>query len=142
MGGLTRCWNAWLRLRECVHTLKPCRVAILLVLAGLAFLLLASQGEDVARALAERRTNDEISSQAFFFFAATLAWSFSAWYWARTLLSLRLPGMDLVDRRSQGVRIWTPRLLGVFAALGVAAAFHKAAAGYAADEHPEVKQLL
>jgi len=139
---LTGLWNAWLRLRDHVHALKPCRVAILFVLAGLAFLLLASQGEDVARALAERRTNDEISSQAFFFFAATLAWSLSACYWARTLLSLRLPGMDLVDRRSQGVRIWTPRLLGVFAALGVAAAFHKAAAGYAADEHPEVKQLL
>ena len=51
---VTRWWEAWLRLRERVHALKPCRVAILLVLAGLAFLLLASQGEDVARALAER----------------------------------------------------------------------------------------
>jgi len=135
-------WNAWLRLRDHVHALKPCRMAILFVLAGLAFLLLASQGEDVARALAERRTNDAMSSQALCFFAATLAWSLSAWYWARTMLSLRLPGMELVGLRSQGVRIWTPRLLGFFAALGVAAAFQKAAGGYAIDEHPEVRELL
>ena len=134
-------WNAWLRLRDCVHTLKPCRVAILLVLAGLAFLLLASQGEDVARALAERRTNDVISSQAFWFFAAVLAWSLSAWYWARTMLSLRLPGMES-DRHVHGVQIWTPRLLGFAAPLGVAAAFYRAAGGYAIDEHPEVRQLL
>jgi len=141
MGGLTRGWHAWLRLRECVHTLKPCRVAILLVLAGLAFLLLASQGEDVARALAERRTNDVISSQAFWFFAAVLAWSLSAWYWARTMLSLRLPGMQS-DRPVHGVQIWTPRLLGFAAPLGVAAAFYQAAGGYTIDEHPEVKDLL
>jgi len=139
---LTGYWKAWLRLRDHVHALKPCRVAILLVLAGLAFLLLASQGEDVARALAERSTNDGLSSEAYFFFAATLAWSMSAWYWARTMLSLRLPGMGLVSRRSQGVRIWTPRLLGFFAALGVAAAFHKAEIGYDANEHPEVTKLL
>src|ERR1041384_3538131 len=88
--------SAWMRLRDYVHALKPCRVAVLLVLAGLAFLLVASQGEDVARALAERRTNDAMSSQALCFFAATLAWSLSAWYWARTMLSLRLPGMELV----------------------------------------------
>src|SRR5580765_7187054 len=125
MSGLTRCWSAWLRLRVCVHALKPCRVAILLVLAGLAFLLLASQGEDVARALAERRTNDVISSQAFWFFAAVLAWSLSAWYWARTMLSLQLPGMER-GRRVHGVQIWTPRLLGFAAPLGVAAAFYKA----------------
>src|SRR3954465_640123 len=141
MGGLTRCWNAWLRLRDHVHALKPCRMAILLVLAGLAFLLLASQGEDVARALAERRTNDVISSQAFWFFAAVLAWSLSAWYWARTMLSLRLPGMDH-DRRAHGVRIWIPRLLGFAAPLGVAAAFYRAAGRYAIDEHPEVRALL
>src|ERR1044071_2713270 len=105
---LTRLWNRWLGLRHCVHALKPCRVAILLVLAGLAFLLLASQGEDVARALAERRTNDVISSQAFWFFAAVLAWSLSAWYWARTMLFLRLPGIES-HRHAHDVRIWTPR---------------------------------
>jgi hypothetical protein len=98
----------------------------------------------VARALAERRTNsgDDLSPQAFFFFAATLAWSASAWYWARTMLSLRFPGMEHSGRRTQGLRIWTPRLLGFFAALGVAAAFHKAEIGYDASEHPEVAKLL
>ncbi|HEV8106347.1 MAG TPA: hypothetical protein VGP97_02415, partial [Burkholderiales bacterium] len=52
---LLRCaapfWHAWLWVRERLYALKPCRSAILLVLAGLAFLLVASQGEDVARAL-------------------------------------------------------------------------------------------
>src|SRR5262249_12640169 len=71
-----------------------------------------------------------------------LAWSLSAWYWARTMLSLRLPGMEQVDRRTHRLRIWTPRLLGFFATLGVAAAFQKAAGGYAADEHAQVKELL
>src|SRR5262245_44827709 len=140
---LTGLCNAWMRLRDDVHALKPCRVAILLVLAGLAFLLVASQGEDVARALAERRTNDPIISwQAIWFFVASLAWSLSAWYWARTMLSLTLPGLEQVDRRTHRLRIWTPRLLGFLATLGLAASFHKAAGGYAAGEHTQVKQLL
>ena len=51
-------------------------------------------GRDVARALAERRTGDSRAVwQTFWFFAATLAWSLSAWYWARVMLRLRLPGV-------------------------------------------------
>lgn len=134
--------NTWLWLRERALALKPCRVAILLVFAGLAFLLLASQGEDVARALAERRTNDRISTQAFWFFVASLAWSLSAWYWARVMLFLRLPGVPEGNGRLLGLRTWTPRLLGFVATLGVAAAFYKASLGYEADEHREVKDLL
>lgn len=142
MGWLRPLSHGWGWLRERALALKPCRVAILLVVAGLAFLLLASQGEDVARALAERRTNDRISTQAFWFFAASLAWSLSAWYWARVMLVLKLPGVPEGDGRLNGLRIWTPRLLGFVATLGVAAAFYKASLGYAPDEHPEVKALL
>ena len=135
--------HGWLWLRERMYALKPCRVAILLVLAGLAFLLLASQGVDVARALAERRTNDRISTQAFWFFVASLAWSLSAWYWARTMLFLRLPGVPEDSARLHGLRTWTPRLLGFFATLGVAAAFYKASLGYEDIEaNREVKELL
>ena len=43
---LTPLCRAWLWVRECAYALKPCRSAIILVLAGLAFLLLASQGEE------------------------------------------------------------------------------------------------
>ena len=136
---ILRCWT---ELRERALALKPCRVSILLVLAGLAFLLLAEQGEDVARALAERRSAEPFSWQAFWFFAASLAWSLSAWYWARVMLSLKLPGVPGHERRLVRVRTWTPRLLGFLATLGVAAAFYKASRGYAPEEHPDVKRLL
>jgi len=42
---LTPLWHAWLGLRERALALQPCRVSILLVFAGLAFLLLAALGE-------------------------------------------------------------------------------------------------
>ena len=139
---LTALWRAWLWLRERAFALQPCRVAILLVFAGLAFLLLAAQGEDVARALAERRSADPHSWQVFWFFAASLAWSLSAWYWARVMLSLKLPDVPPQNRRLDRLRTWTPRLLGFLATLGVAAAFYKASLGYEANEHQDVKKLL
>ena len=134
--------HAWLWVRSRAYALKPCRSAILLVLAGLAFLLLASQGEDVARALAERRTNDSFSTQALAFFAASLVWSLSAWYWARVMLTLKLPGVPGDERRLHRLHTWTPRLLGFLATLGVAATFYKASLGYEVHEYPEVKKLL
>ena len=137
-----RCGSAWLWLRERALALKPCRVAIVLVFAGLAFLLVAAQGEDVARALAERRSTDPYSWQVFWFFTASLAWSLSAWYWARVMLSLKLPGVPEPDPRLDRLRTWTPRLLGFLATLGVAAAFYQASQGYQADEHQDVKELL
>lgn len=135
--------NLWLRIREYAATLKPCRLPILFVLGGLAFLA-SSQGEDVARALAERRSGDAHAIwQARWFFAATLAWSLSAWYWARATLFLRLPGVPgLGDEHVRRLREWTPRLLGFIAALGVAVAFYRAATGYAPNEQEDVQALL
>ena len=118
----TRLWHAWLWLHHRLAALKPCRVPILMVVAGLAFLLLAAQGEDVARALAERRSA-EASWQPFWFFAASLGWSLSAWYWARVMLMLKLPGVPAEQAGLDRLRTWTPRLLGFFATLGVALAF-------------------
>jgi len=135
-------WHAWLGLRDRAVALQPCRVPILMVVAGLAFLLLAAQGEDVARALAERRSNDPYSWQTFWFFTASLAWSLSAWYWARTMLFLKLPGVPEQQAGLDRLRTWTPRLLGFFATLGVAAAFYKASLGYEPGEHEDVKDLL
>src|SRR6185295_16399163 len=139
-------WEAlckgWEWLRERARALKPCRVPIILVLAGLAFLLLASQGEDVARALAERRSGTVNASQTFWFFAATLAWTLSAWYWARVMLFLRLPGVPEQKPELQRLRTWTPRLIGFAAALGVALSFYRAASGYAPGEHDDVQELL
>ncbi|MGH8692164.1 MAG: hypothetical protein ACREUS_14155 [Burkholderiales bacterium] len=134
--------QAWLWVLERAQAMKPCRVAIVLVFAGLAFLLLASQGEDVARALAERRSGDERSWQPFWFFAASLAWSLSAWYWARVMLFLKLPGVPEQDPRLLRWRTWVPRALGFLATLGVAAAFYKASRGYLPAEHAYVRDLL
>jgi len=134
---------AWQWLRDCAAALKPCRVSAILVFAGLAFLLLAEQGEDVARALAERRSADSrAASQTFCFFAATLAWALSAWYWARAMLYVSFPGTQAQDPRFQRLRTWAPRLLGFIATLGVAAAFYRASSGYEAKEHADVVQLL
>jgi len=134
--------EAWLWMRERMLAMKPCRVPIVLVAAGLAFLLLSSQGEDVARALAERRSDDATSWQPFWFFAASLAWSLSAWYWARVMLFLRLPGVPEQDPRLHRWRTWAPRLLGFLATLGVAAAFYKASLGYVRADHAYVQELL
>lgn len=139
---LATLWHAWLRAREWLLALKPCRVPIVMVGAGLAFLLLASQGEDVARALAERRTGELDASQTFWFFTASLAWSLSAWYWARVMLFLKLPGVPEDGSGLLVLRTWVPRLLGFSATLGVAAAFYSASRGYAPEEHPDVKYLL
>ena len=139
---LARLWRAWLWVREGAFALKPCRVPAILVLAGLAFLLLAAQGEDVARALAERRSADShATSQTFWFFAATLAWALSAWYWARAMLYVAFPGVTQ-EARFATLRTWVPRLLGFVATLGVAAAFYRAARGYAPNEHADVVELL
>jgi hypothetical protein len=131
---LAALYAGWLWIRERMLVLKPCRVAIVMVFAGLAFLF-ADQGQDVLRALAEHRTGDRNHWQPVVFFGAVLAWSLYAWYWARVMLYLEFPGIpDSKGRRAHRQRKWTPRLLGFVAALGVAAALHFASRGYAEGE--------
>lgn len=132
----------WAALRERIAALKPCRVAVLMVLASAAFLILAPQGQDVVRALAERQSSHRDDWQRVFFFAATLAWSLYAWYWARVMLFLRFPGVPEYARHLQRIRTWAPRLIGFVATLGVAYALYRASRGYAPDEHGEVRELL
>lgn len=138
---LTPLYNVWVWVRVRLLVLKPCRFAVLMVGAGLAFLILA-QGQDVLRALAEQQGGNRDAWQRFFFFAAALVWSLSAWYWARVMLLLWFPGPLEGDSRLQGLRIWAPRAIGFVAIFGVALAFYLASRGYADDEHPEVKGLL
>jgi hypothetical protein len=138
---LTPLRNAWIWVHVRLLVLKPCRVATLMVVAALAFLIVA-QGQDVMRALAEQQTHDRDAWQRFFFFGGAIAWSLYAWYWARVMLFLRFPGVPESDPHLQGLRIWAPRVIGFVAMLGVAAALYLASRGYAAEEHPEVKRLL
>src|SRR6185436_59249 len=132
----------------CDHALalKPIRVAALLVIGGGAFLL-GDQGVAVVRALAEHgqgrlRNNDQHAlAQTGAFFAAVLAWSLSAWYWGRTMLRLRLPGVPK-ELAWPWVRTWAPRLLGFAAALCVAVSLYRASRGYDSNEHKDVHDLL
>ena len=134
--------NGWDGVLERLLALKPCRFAVLMVLAGLTFLIWAPQGEDVMRALAEQQTGNRDQWQRIFFFAAALAWSFYAWYWARVMVSLKFPGVPGYEAHLQTFRTWAPRVIGFVAMLGVAAALYLASRGYDPDEHPEVKRSL
>lgn len=133
--------RAWACLRERLLALKPCRVSVLMVLAGLVFFLAVPQGEDVVRALAEREPGPSDEWHRACFFVAALAWSWSGWYWARVMLSLKFPDVP-GDARLNRMRIWVPRLLGFLATFGVAAALYLASLGYDDREHHAVKLAL
>lgn len=139
---LTPLHNGWLWLHQYLLVLKPCRFALIMVVAGLVFLVAAPQGQDVVRALAEQQTGNRDAWQRFFFVAGALAWSLYAWYWARVMMFLRFPGVPGNEPGLLGFRIWMPRLAGFAATLGVAVSLYLASRGYDEREHPEVKRLL
>lgn len=104
--------------------LRPTRFSLLMIAGGVIAFLLVDQGQDVLRRLAE--------SDAYLWFAAisllaVWAWTLSAWYWARTLLSL--------ERWETGsrLRVWLPRILGTLGWLGWTAALARACRAYHFD---------
>ncbi len=134
--------DRWLWILKWLTVTRPARVAVLMVLAVLAFLILSDQGRDVVRALAERQSGARDDWQWIFFFAGVLAWSLYAWYWARVMLRLAFPGVPGNEPQYLGYRTWMPRTLGALAALGVSLALYRAAQGYSQAEHWEVRELL
>lgn len=139
LSGLRRRWRTLL---EWVAVVRPARLPLLMVGAVLVFLTVSGQGRDVVRALAEHQSGAQDDWQRILFFAAVLAWSIYAWYWARVMLRLGFPGVPGNEPRFHGLRTWLPRLLGTVAALGVAGALALAARGYAEDEYHAVRSLL
>jgi hypothetical protein len=131
----------WKNLRRAFAALKPCRASIVLVLAALVFLLVP-QGQDVMRVLAERKSAHQDDWERFFFFSGVLVWTVSAWYWARVMLRLELPGVPPGARGLQRLRTWAPRLIGTAAPLGVAASLYLASRGYDTSESNDVADLL
>src|SRR5260221_1621728 len=132
----------WLWIVEWLVVTRPARMAVLMVLAVLVFLIVSGQGQDVLRALAEHQSGALDDWQRFFFFAGVLAWSASAWYWARVMLRLAFPGVPGNERELLRYRTWMPRALGTAATLGVSLALYLAAQGYAAQEHAQVREIL
>jgi hypothetical protein len=139
---LKRLYDLWLCFLDRLVATKPARFAVIMVAAVLVFLVISEQGQDVVRALAERQSDANEKGQRIFFFAGVLAWSLSAWYWARVMLRLSFPGVPGNVEELRRYRTWMPRWLGALAAAGVAAALWLAARGYSESEHPQVRALL
>ena len=133
--------DVWLCVLDRLVATKPARFAVIMVAAVLLFLV-AEQGQDVVRALAERQTGESEKWQRILFFAGVLAWSVYAWYWARVMLRLSFPGVPGNEPSLLRLRTWTPRALGTIATLGVAAALYRASLGYAPEGYAPVRELL
>ena len=121
----------WHWIRDLWLALKPCRLSLLLVAAGLAFLFLSDQGLDTLRDFAERRAADQRAwSQLLFFLLGGFLWAFGSWYWARLMYYVRLD--DRLPKKPwvRWIQTWLPRLIGLGAILGLALAFWRAAAPY------------
>ncbi len=118
----------WLLLR--LRATKPARLAVLMVLAVLVFLMVSEQGRDVVRALAEREAGASDDLQRIAFYGGVLAWSIYAWYWARVMLRLNFHDVPGDEEELHFYRTWMPRLLGTLAAAGVAGALYLAAQDY------------
>jgi len=121
----------WRWTRDIGRALKPCRLSLLLVAAGLAFLFLSDQGLDTLRDFAERRAaNPHAWSQILFFLLGGFLWAFGSWYWARLMYYVRLD--DALPKKPwvRWIQTWLPRLIGLAAVLGLALAFCRAAAPY------------
>ena len=121
----------WRWARHIGLVLKPCRLSLLLVAAGLAFLFVSDQGLDTLRDFAERRAaNPQVWNQTLFFLLGGFLWAFGSWYWARLMYYVRLD--DALPKKSwvHWTQTWLPRFIGLSAMLGLALAFYRAAAPY------------
>ena len=137
LGTLFRATKAiWDWVKDLGAIVMPCRFSVIMLLAGLAFLILAPQGQDVLRALAETKSGFlALFIPLLLFFLAMVIWGLNAWYWARVMLRFRFDEpRDLPPERKarrKAFRKHVPRILGVAAFLVAAAAFAMAARPYA-----------
>ena len=121
----------WHWTRNIGLVLKPCRLSLLLVAAGLAFLFISDQGLDTLRDFAERRAaNPQVWNQTLFFLLGGFLWAFGSWYWARLMYYVRLDDTLPKQYWVHWTQTWLPRLIGLSAILGLAWAFYCAAAPY------------
>ncbi|WP_432823193.1 hypothetical protein [Trichloromonas sp.] len=137
----------WEWVKDLGSILKLCRFSVIMLLAGLAFLLLSPQGEDVLRGLAEwQYEKSRAVVKLILFFVALVVWAVNAWYWARVMLRFPFDEPDTLSPSREGrrrfLRKHVPRLLGLGGFLAVAAAFFKAAMVYGENDILNVGQTL
>ncbi len=139
--------NIWERFKDLGAVLQPCRFSVIMLLVALLFLLLAPQGQDVLRDLAEWEGGFSAAfGKLFLFFAAMLAWALNVWYWARVMLKFSFAeprGLSEKQKiRQQRMRKYVPRTLGVLAFLAVGGAFFKASYAYPENDPGGVASTL
>ena len=116
---------------EVAWAIWTCRFAVLSVLLGSLPLLLAAQGQDVLRVIADEALSNV---QTLISYGALLLWAASVWYWSRVLLQIRChrtepDGGGDQSEAGREIASWLPRILGTATVLLAALAFVKAASG-------------
>jgi hypothetical protein len=125
---LVRFWDG---AREFGRAIKPCRFSLIMVLAGILFLLCADQGLDTLRDFAERKAgSSRDASQTLFFHLGAILWVYGSWYWARAMCYLKLDGVQTPSKWDRRAQKWMPRLIGGAAILSLVLAFYLAALPY------------
>jgi hypothetical protein len=121
----------WRVIRLALLVLKPARVSLLMVAAGLLFLFVSDQGLDTLRDFGERKAGARSDwSQTLAFWAGGFLWTYGSWYWARIMYYIHLGDESPDGRFIRGAQFWMPRLIGAAAIFGLALAFHMAAVPY------------
>ncbi len=120
----------WADLRNLGLALKPMRLSLLMVVAGVIYLFV-DQGLDTLRYFAEYQlTHGRVMIQTLFFLAGAVLWVYGSWYWARVMSYIALnPALQ----PTPGVRFlqaWMPRISGALAIFSLALAFHRAGLSY------------
>jgi len=122
--------DRWATLRNLGLALRPMRLSLLMVMAGVVFLFV-DQGLDTLRYFAEYQlTHERVGIQTMFFLAGAILWVYGSWYWARVMTYLAL---DPAPRPTPGVHFlqaWTPRFVGALAIFSLALAFQRAGQSY------------
>jgi hypothetical protein len=121
----------WATLRNLGLALKPMRLSLLMVAAGVVYLFV-DQGLDTLRYFSEYQgAHERVTMQRLFFLAGAILWVYGSWYWARVMTYLAL---DPAPRPTPGVHFlqaWMPRVAGALAIFSLALAFHRAGQSYA-----------
>jgi len=122
--------DRWATLRNLGLALKPMRLSLLMVIAGVIYLFV-DQGLDTLRYFAEHQlTHGRVAMQTLFFLAGAILWVYGSWYWARVMTYIAL---DPAPRPTPGVHFlqaWMPRFVGALAIFSLVLAFQRAGQSY------------